>query len=68
MDYSGSMSSLYANGTVQKIVERLFPLALGFDDNGALDFYLFDSGFRKLEPVTMSNYANYVRDHVTGPM
>lgn len=48
MDYSGSMSQLYRNGAVQLLVERLFPLALGFDDNGTLDFYLFDGGCKEL--------------------
>ena len=33
MDYSGSMSTLYRDGIVQELVERLFPLALEFDDN-----------------------------------
>lgn len=38
LDFSGSMSSLFEDGTVQSIIERLIPLALNFDDNGELDF------------------------------
>ena len=37
MDFSGSMSSLYRNGSVQSVLSRLMPLALRFDDNGELD-------------------------------
>lgn len=33
LDYSGSMNQLYKDGTVQAVLERLFPLALQFDDN-----------------------------------
>lgn len=43
MDYSGSMQYEYRDGTVQRLTEKLFPLALEFDDNGELDFYLFDN-------------------------
>ena len=34
LDFSGSMSTLYRNGTVQKTINRLVPLGLTFDDNG----------------------------------
>lgn len=68
MDYSGSMSSLYSTGVVQSLVEKLFPLALEFDDNGTLDFYLFHDGVIPMEGVTMGNYANYVNTKVKGHM
>ena len=68
MDYSWSMESLYRDGTVQSIVERLFPLALEFDDNGMLDFYLFHDSYRKLKPVTIENYKDYVDKNVTWEM
>lgn len=68
MDYSGSMRSLYLDGTVQRLTEKLFPLALEFDDNGELDFYLFDNGVDKKPAVTMANYQNYVQTNCTGSM
>lgn len=68
MDFSGSMGSLYSNGAVQTLVERLFPLALGFDDNEELDFYLFDNGYKELSPVTRGNYSTYIHDYVHGDM
>ena len=37
LDFSYSMERLYTNGTVQDIVERIFPLALQFDKDGELD-------------------------------
>lgn len=59
MDRSGSMRGLYRDGTVQETMERIFPIALKFDDDGELDSYLFESGFNAIEPVTINNYYNY---------
>ena len=64
MDYSGSMGSLYRSGAVQDVLTRLMPLALKFDDNGELDVWLFDDGFRRMPSMEMSNYANYVEDEI----
>lgn len=62
MDYSGSMDDLYRNKSVQKLITRLLPIALKFDDNGELESWLFSIGKKKLEPVTLENYENYVKD------
>lgn len=59
LDYSGSMSNLYTDGTIQRTLNRLVPLGLSFDDNGELDVYLFENGFRKFKPLTLANYADY---------
>lgn len=61
MDYSGSMSGLFRNGSVQDTVTRLLPIALKFDDNGELESWLFSNGQEQLEPVTMKNYKDYVK-------
>ena len=60
LDYSGSMSSLYRNGTVQRTINKLVPLGLTFDDNGTIDVYLFSSDYRKIADLNLSNYSNYV--------
>jgi len=62
MDYSGSMHGLFENGSVQKTIKRLLPIALRFDDNGELEPWLFSNGKKMLEPVTINNYENYVRE------
>lgn len=61
MDYSGSMSNLFSNGSVQDVVTRLLPIALKFDDNGELESWLFSNGFDRLNAVTIRNYKNYVK-------
>lgn len=60
MDYSGSMDDLFRNGDVQKVVTRLLPIALRFDDNGELESWLFSNNKQRLEPVTVDNYDTYV--------
>lgn len=62
MDYSGSMSAMFECGDVQEVVTRLLPIALKFDDNGELESWLFSNGFERLEPATINNYQNYVRN------
>lgn len=62
MDYSGSMDTLYYNGTVQSILERLLPLALKFDDNGELETWIFDSSFHRLNDININNYFNYLKN------
>lgn len=64
LDYSGSMSPLYKNGTVQAVLEKLFPLALQFDDNGEMELWIFDDHFHRLENITMDNYYGYIENNV----
>ena len=56
LDFSGSMSNLFSNGTVQSVIERIIPLALCFDDNGELDFWIFENGFKRLEGITLDTF------------
>lgn len=62
MDYSGSMSDLFRDGSVQNTITRLLPIALKFDDNGELESWLFSNGQKRLDPVTINNYNNYVKN------
>lgn len=60
MDYSGSMGEMYRSGKVQKVLNRLVPLALKFDDNGELDIILFQNGCKEFPSITLDNYSDYV--------
>lgn len=67
LDYSGSMSTLYRNGTVQDVVERVLPFGLAFDDNGEVDFYLFENGSKKMpDNITLKNLDGYINNKVMG--
>jgi vWA found in TerF C terminus len=65
LDFSGSMRSLYQSGIVQETLERILPLGLAFDDNGEVDFYLFESGIRKMPSnITLGNIDGYINEKV----
>lgn len=66
IDASGSMQSLYMNGTVQAVMEKLFPIALKLDDNGEMEFWCFSDEFQKFPNVTMENYYGYINKYVYG--
>jgi hypothetical protein len=51
MDASGSMSTMYGNGTVQRVAERILALAMQFDDNGAADVFLFDNNDKEVGEI-----------------
>lgn len=66
LDFSGSMSTLYKNGVVQAVLERLFPIALQFDDNGEMELWIFSNGFHRLDNITMENYYGYIKREIMG--
>lgn len=61
LDHSGSMRTMYNNGTVQDILERIFPIAMHFDDNAEMEFYWFDTVYKELDPVGFDNIEGYVQ-------
>lgn len=64
LDISGSMQSLYKNGTVQDVVERILAVACHFDDNAALDVWVYDNEFSRLPTVTEKDFSSYVADQI----
>ena len=60
LDYSGSMDTLYRNGTMQGVVENLLPLAMNFDDNGTMESWIFDTNFHRLSDITLNNLFGYI--------
>ena len=61
LDYSGSMDTLYRNGTTQEVVENLLPLAMNFDDNGTMESWIFDDDFHRLSDITLKNLSGYIQ-------
>lgn len=64
IDYSGSMDTLYKNGTVQGVVNRIFAIAVKFDDNQELDVLVFSDGVEKAASCDPDMFNNYVYDHI----
>ncbi|MEE4749241.1 VWA domain-containing protein [Pseudomonas alliivorans] len=64
LDASGSMNPQYTRGHVQEVVDRLIPLAVHFDDDGALDCWAFGAKPQQLSAVTLTNVKDFIKtDH-----
>ena len=60
LDASGSMDWQYKNGDVQKVVNRLMPLAINFDDDGDFECWAFAEKTTQLDSVTLTNVRNFI--------
>ncbi|MBB1073133.1 VWA domain-containing protein [Rhodoferax sp. 4810] len=60
LDYSGSMTSLYDNGWVQKLAERVLALGTAFDDDGDIDIFIFESKAYYVGVLSIDNYQGGV--------
>lgn len=60
LDASGSMNWQYNNGDVQKVVDRLMPLAINFDDDGEFECWAFAQYTTELDSVTLANVSHFV--------
>jgi hypothetical protein len=61
LDASASMNAQYKKGRVQEVVERIVPLAVHFDDDGALDCWAFADIWKELTQITLDNVAGYIQ-------
>jgi len=60
LDASGSMDGQYRRGDVQKVVNRLMPLAIHFDDNGSFECWAFAAKTTQLDDVTLDNVNDFI--------
>lgn len=60
LDYSGSMGSTYRSGAMQRLAEKVLALGTQFDDDGAIDFFVFDSSAAHLGEITLDNYKGSI--------
>lgn len=67
IDASGSMASLYMDGTVQETVERIVPVALRLDDDGQLDTYFYASECRQVDPLNVATMAGFIKREMPHP-
>ncbi len=67
LDVSGSARNLFAQGLMQEAFQRIMPIALKFDLNGAVDVFTFADGnsIAHVESeATAKNYSNYVKKNI----
>ncbi|MFC9351541.1 VWA domain-containing protein [Arthrobacter sp. NPDC057013] len=60
LDFSGSMSPVYGSGAMQRLVEKVLALGTQFDDDGAIDFFVFDSRAAYLGEIGIGDFAGSV--------
>ncbi len=54
----------FRDGLVQRILERIVPLALQFDDNATLDVVVFHNDAFEAVPCTLANLEGYVQKEI----
>ncbi|UOO93180.1 TerD family protein [Vitreoscilla stercoraria] len=66
LDRSGSMFKQYQQGDVQKVIDRVLPLALNFDDDGSFECWAFGRNTVQLDDVSMKNVRDYTNRFQSG--
>ncbi|WP_427019342.1 VWA domain-containing protein (plasmid) [Pseudarthrobacter sp. P1] len=60
LDHSGSMAPHYASGAMQRFAEKALVLGTQFDDDGQIDFFVFDTNADYLGEISLDNYKGSV--------
>lgn len=60
LDISASMMDLFHRGVVQRVVERALALSVKFDDNGAVDVFLFGAKDYAVGELKEEDFFGYV--------
>ncbi|MFC8302605.1 VWA domain-containing protein [Specibacter sp. NPDC057265] len=60
LDFSGSMRNAYKSGSMQRLVEKVLALATQFDDDGDIDFFVFDAKASHLGEIGLKDFAGSV--------
>lgn len=64
IDVSGSMQDEFQSGLMDGVTQRVFALAMKFDDNASMDCWTFDNNMGELPEATTANIDGYVRRHI----
>ena len=60
LDISASMSGLYHAGAIQKFAEKVLALGTRFDDDGAIDIFLFGAGAHDVGEMNIDNFSGFI--------
>lgn len=62
LDISGSMSTLYRNGTVQELVDRILGIGMNMDDNKSIEVFTFGRVATEMKEANEHNHVGYVAE------
>lgn len=60
LDISGSMHSLYQSGKIQRLAEKVLALGTRFDDDFAIDIFLFGVDAHDAGSMDPNNFSNFI--------
>lgn len=60
LDFSASMTQQYHSGAMQRLTEKVLALGTQFDDDGAIDFFVFDSSAAHLGEIGINDFGGSV--------
>lgn len=60
LDISASMSALYRAGAIQQFAEKVLALGTRFDDDGAIDIFLFGAHAHDAGEMNVDNFSNFI--------
>jgi len=60
LDISASMSRLYASGKIQSFAEKILALGCRFDDDGAIDIFLFGANAHCAGDMNLANFQDFI--------
>ena len=64
IDKTGSMRRLYSTGTVQRVVERMIPVAIQLDDDGRIEPYLYAADYARLPDITVDRADEWSTEYL----
>lgn len=64
LDASGSMSRLYRDGVVGRVVERMAAVAAALDDDGSMQAWTFATNPARLPDLAVDDLPGWIRLHV----
>lgn len=64
IDKTGSMRSLYSEGTVRRVVERMIPIAIQLDDDGRIEPYLYAADYARLPDITVDRADSWSAEYL----
>ena len=60
LDISASMSSLYSSGKIQRLAEKILALGCRFDNNAAIEIFLFGVNPHNPGSMSIDNFSNFI--------
>ncbi len=64
VDKTGSMAELYKQKIIHRVVERMVPVAVLLDDDGALEVYLYARSFMRLPDLHVADLDHWTDTHL----